>query len=425
MNHNQKRTLTQFCDVMLNRSVLGNQHTAIHKQEVVVKGNSYESIRNSDIRKTIEELGYPELTNPSDAELTYVNSVFQSKGWHDIDAVTYDIVRGIGADQFLQLDKRLKALTSKMDGVNAAGIYSLISELSKGVKDVAIEEVYENAINAKPTVLAWIMSIFDKDAKNRSIGSKLSNLHKSLKEKSGNVNALLDRLYDELKDQEKKQSDNIKSLESAFKSYYEVFIELRRQFALIVYLEHSYKAQLEKLKSDNVGVTDFMITKKIGDCESIFNDIINKRMLIQKSMSQFIVINIQNSSLVEVCKTLLKEIDNTRIHSFPMIRANLQTVYVAIEAERAMLGNDVVKTLEGDMAKVANYATTNVALKAATLSADMRLRDAVSVKDSVKGISDFINKMEAVKIESQNKMQLAHDTLIGAADELNNVLTIK
>lgn len=398
---------------MVNRSPASNQ---------VVPVNNYTSVRNDDIRKSLEAAGMTQLVNPNEMELTYVNSVFQSKGFHKIENVTYDAVNTIGKAEFEDLNRKMKEFTSKMGGVNTAGIFDLIDEVSKGVAETDLESIYMKAVNAKPTLWALFLSLFDKNAKGRSVQQKLKALGDTLGANGKSLEVKLTSIEQDLSKQKQMQEKNVKDLEKSFEIYYNSFIELRKQYALIVYLEHSYKAQLDKFKADNSGSTDLVISKELQDYEGRYQDIQNKRLIIHKSMLQLPIIVQQNTNLVTVIKTLMKEIDNTLVSSFPLIRGNLQTIGVSIMTQKAMLGNNNAKELEKNLALMANRVTGDLAVAGATLSADLRLQEAQTVETLVGGLKTLTQRLEAAKEESQQKMNDATGILTNATNELKDLL---
>lgn len=398
---------------MVNRSPASNQVTPV---------NNYTSVRNDDIRKSLEAAGMTQLVNPNEMELTYVNSVFQSKGFHKIENVTYDAVNTIGKAEFEDLNRKMKEFTSKMGGVNTAGIFDLIDEVSKGVAETDLESIYMKAVNAKPTLWALFLSLFDKNAKGRSIQQKLKALGDTLGANGKSLEVKLTSIEQDLSKQKQMQEKNVKDLEKSFEIYYNSFIELRKQYALIVYLEHSYKAQLDKFKADNSGSTDLVISKELQDYEGRYQDIQNKRLIIHKSMLQLPIIVQQNTNLVTVIKTLMKEIDNTLVSSFPLIRGNLQTIGVSIMTQKAMLGNNNAKELEKNLALMANRVTGDLAVAGATLSADLRLQEAQTVETLVGGLKTLTQRLEAAKEESQQKMNDATGILTNATNELKDLL---
>lgn len=398
---------------MVNRSPASNQ---------VAPVNNYTSVRNDDIRKSLEVAGMTQLVNPNEMELTYVNSVFQSKGFHKIENVTYDAVSAIGKAEFEDLNRKMKEFTSKMGGVNTAGIFDLIDEVSKGVAETDLESIYMKAVNAKPTLWALFLSLFDKNAKGRSVQQKLKALGDTLGANGKSLEVKLTSIEQDLYKQKQMQEKNVKDLEKSFEIYYNSFIELRKQYALIVYLEHSYKAQLDKFKVDNSGSTDLVISKELQDYEGRYQDIQNKRLIIHKSMLQLPIIVQQNTNLVTVIKTLMKEIDNTLVSSFPLIRGNLQTIGVSIMTQKAMLGNNNAKELEKNLALMANRVTGDLAVAGATLSADLRLQEAQTVETLVGGLKTLTQRLEAAKEESQQKMNDATGILTNATNELKDLL---
>lgn len=414
----------QLAGISVKPTVLSDRNNSKLRDQVneVKSPNMYAITRNDDIRKSIQLDGYDKIVNPNDMELTYVNSVFQNKGFHKIENITYDAVSNIGKAEFDDLNRKMKEFTSKMGGIETVGIYELIGELSKTVNATDLEGIYQRAVNAKPSILALFLSLFDKQARNKSINSRFAEIKETLKNNGKMLETKLTSIERDLTNQKNTQEKNIKDLEKAFDVYYNSFIELRKQFALIVYLEHSYKGQLEAFKNANNGSGDLVINKQLKDYEERLNDIQNKRLVIHKTMIQLPIIVEQNSNLVGVIKTLTKEIENTLLSSMPLIRGNVQTIGVCIMTQQAMLGNNAAKDLEESSALMASKVTGDLAVSGATLSADLRLREANTVKALVDGIKDVTQRLDVACTLSEQTMNNATSIITNATNELKDLL---
>lgn len=388
----------------------------------LVSKSNFEVSRNDDITTALTVSGFDSIMRPDENELTYVHSVFQSKGFHSIDSVTAESIDSIGRQDFIELNMKLKKFTDSMQGIKSAGLFGLIDDLSKEIQETDIEGIWNKAVNAKPTLLAYILSIFDRNAKKKSIGAKLNDLGVLLGAKSGSLKDKLQQIENDLVRQKKEQEDSVKVLEAAFEIYYKAFLELRKQFALIVYLEHTYKAQLEAYKSANAGNTDLVINKKLQDYERNFADIQNKRLLLHKSLLQLPITAQQSNNLIGVCKNLIKEVDNTVIISLPSIRASLVNVNAAIIAQKAMLGNESARALDENLAKLSSKVSADLAVKAELLSSESRLSEANAVASLVSDLRDLQSRMQVAKTQSQANIDNATGILTNATSELKQIL---
>lgn len=388
----------------------------------LVSKSNFEVSRNDDITTALTVSGFDSIMRPDENELTYVHSVFQSKGFHSIDSVTAESIDSIGRQDFIELNMKLKKFTDSMQGIKSAGLFGLIDDLSKEIQETDIEGIWNKAVNAKPTLLAYILSIFDRNAKKKSIGAKLNDLGVLLGAKSGSLKDKLQQIENDLVRQKKEQEDSVKVLEAAFEIYYKAFLELRKQFALIVYLEHTYKAQLEAYKSANAGNTDLVINKKLQDYERNFADIQNKRLLLHKSLLQLPITAQQSNNLIGVCKNLIKEVDNTVIISLPSIRASLVNVNAAIIAQKAMLGNESARALDENLAKLSSKVSADLAVKAELLSSESRLSEANAVASLVSDLRDLQSRMQVAKAQSQANIDNATGILTNATSELKQIL---
>ena len=411
---------TSLADRLKNVSTIDLNPT-VHP--VVV--SSYQQSRNSDIIAAMQGQGFDKLMIPTEAELTYVNSVFQNKGFHELDKVTFTAVQDIGKAEFADLNTKLKKFTSAMKGVDTAGMLGMLDDLSKDVQDVDLEGIWQKAVNAKVPLWVRFLAMFRPDYAKKRTGEMLTDLQQLLTGRSSALETKLTKIERDLTNQRDKQEKNIKTLESAFEVYYTSFQQLRKQFALAVYLEHSYKNQVENFKAANAGMlTELTVNKKMQDYERISDDIQNKRLILHKTLLQLPITVLQNTNLIKVCKTLMKESENTLASSFPMIRSNMMQIGTAIEAQKGMLSTEAAQKLEANSAAMATKVTQDLTIKAERMSSTARLREAENAGKLVAEWQQFNNHLATVKAESQQDYAKASAILVQATEDVKQMLEI-
>ncbi len=405
-----------------NQAVASAVVSGIADAAALSQKSNFQVARNDAIVQALTVGGFDSIMKPSDAELVYVDSVFQSKGFHTLDGVTSDAVDAIGRQEFVDLNNKLKRFTDSMQGVKTAGLFSLIDDLSKDIQETDIEGIWNKAVNAKPTLLAYILSIFDRNAKKKSISKKLQDIGVMLGAKSGNLKDKLAQIEKDLTAQKQEQEKSVKMLEDSFEIYYNAFLQLRKQFALIVYLEFTYQSMLEQYKKESGGSGDIVINKKLQEYERIFADIQNKRLLLHKTLLQLPLTAQQSNNLIGVCKGLIKEVDNTILVSLPSIRASLVNVSAAIQAEHAFLGNESAQKLEENLAKLSSKVSADLTVRATTLASSARLREANTVASLVSDLKDLTSRVDAAKAQSQADIASATNILTVATSDLKQIL---
>lgn len=405
-----------------NQAVASAVVSGIADAAALSQKSNFQVARNDAIVQALTVGGFDSIMKPSDAELVYVDSVFQSKGFHTLDGVTSDAVDAIGRQEFVDLNNKLKRFTDSMQGVKTAGLFSLIDDLSKDIQETDIEGIWNKAVNAKPTLLAYILSIFDRNAKKKSISKKLQDIGVMLGAKSGNLKDKLAQIEKDLTAQKQEQEKSVKMLEDSFEIYYNAFLQLRKQFALIVYLEFTYQSMLEQYKKESGGSGDLVINKKLQEYERIFADIQNKRLLLHKTLLQLPLTAQQSNNLIGVCKGLIKEVDNTILVSLPSIRASLVNVSAAIQAEHAFLGNESAQKLEENLAKLSSKVSADLTVRATTLASSARLREANTVASLVSDLKDLTSRVDAAKAQSQADIASATNILTVATSDLKQIL---
>lgn len=385
--------------------------------------STYQQTRNEDILAALQVHGFDKLMQPDNVELTYVNSVFQNKGFHKLENVTFAAVQEIGKSEFADLNTKLKKFTSAMNAVETVGMLDMLDDLSKDVQDLDLEGIWKKAVDAKAPFWIRLLALLRPSLLKKYTGEKLTDLQDLLSGKRNNLEVKLTQLERNLENQKKLQEKNILTLEESFKVYYNSFMQLRKQFALVVYLEWSYQRQLEAYKATHANnLSELTVHTNLQDYERIFDDIQNKRLILHKTLLQLPITVSQNNNLIKVCKSLMKEIDNTLSSSFPMIRSNMVQIGVAIMAEKAFLSNDAAQKLEQNSTAMATKVTNDLTIKAELLSSQARLREAENTQKLVAEVSQFKDRLVTVKAESQENYVKATEILKQATEDVKQLL---
>lgn len=395
------------------------------------KTSSIKPETNLAIKKSITEVvvhslesqGFNMLMKPSDKELQYVEAVFNNKQLMKIDNVTYPLVANIAKSEFNNLNTKLKEFTSKMTNIKTPGLFTLIDSLSQDINNANLEELWQKTVNAKPTLMAKVKSWFIPSARNESLNEQFKMIYKDLTTAGKGLEVKLGDIEKQLLVKKTEQENNIRSLETSFQLYYDAFQELRKEFALIVAIEETYKQNLEQFKlENNVGLQEVNINKQLKEYEEILKDIENKRLLIHGSLIKLPITVSQNSNLISVCKNLLKEIDNTLMGSFPTIRSNLIGLGVSLNAQQAMLGTESAKTLDRNLAKLSQKVNEDLLIKAEVFASESRLKDAETIKDMVDSLKGLNDRLLDAKNQSQTNIDQATQILNEASTDLVYIL---
>lgn len=383
---------------------------------------AYQEVRNQDIINAIAALGMGQnsIMQPDKLELAYVNSVFQNKGYHSIDNVTYDLVNKIADAEFDDLNKKLQVFTKAMGGIDTSGIFGLIDDLSKEVQATDLKGIWEKAVNHKPSLLVRFIALFNPHYLRTVKNNNLQKMQVLLTSKSGTLEVKLTTIQQDLEKHQRTQKSNLETLRKAFDVYFHAFVQLRKQFALVVYLEHSYKGQLEAFKQANSSViNDLKIDNRLKEYERVLSLIENKRLILWKSMLQLKTTSEQNQNLTTVVEVLLQDLENTIKHSFPSIRSNLVNVGISIQTQKAMLGANSTKELDANLALLASETTADLAIKGATLASESRLREANTMKILVDNLTVLTGSLQTAKQQSQQNIEQSTAVLRDCSVQMN------
>lgn len=376
----------------------------------------------SVIKDTLDNTEYTQALSISQEDHEFVLSEFTKKKFNNLANINYDTISTIANKEFNDLNEKLKAFTSQMDKVQTPGLFPMIDDLSKKLHDAELDNIWNKAVNAKPTLWAKFLNIFDKKSANISLNSKYEQLTTLVTQRSSGLESKITELEKELVKQENEQRINVKMLEYAYSMYYKTFLELRQQLIFIVFLEEYYKKHLEDL-SNVVNEDALVLQNELKDAETVLEDIQDKRLILHKTIVQLPITAQQNKNLVGVCKNLLKEIQNTRTSSFMSIRTNLVTLGTALKTQQALLTNQSAKDLEHNSSILASEISGNLAVKGVLLSSESRLKEVQTVQKLIENLERSSEALMEARQQSQLNIEEATATLLETTNKVKELIS--
>lgn len=363
-----------------------------------------------------------ELFAPTQEEIQHVSVLFKNRKLDNINVITYKVVSEIAKPEFVALNNQLKQFTSKISSIKAPGLFNLIDELSKGVNDADLEQIWERTVNAKPSLMARFLSVFNSKAIGTNLQTQYESVYKLLTERSKGLEVKLDSIQKQLVLQKHEQENNIAALTSSFEMYFNSFQNVRTEFIFTLYLEEFYKQEIEKFKLANPNLQDLQVSKQLSEYESVLGDIENKRLVLHGALIKFPIIVKQNENLINVSKNILKEIDNTLLNNFTSIRSNLMGLGISLNAQQALLGTNQAKLLDEQSSKLSSKIVGDLSVKAEKFASESRLREAENIKQLVGDIRLINDKVQQAKEENKADMAKAQEILNDATQELKQIL---
>lgn len=389
--------------------------------EVLTKDFVKDNIQKALEASLISNQSYA-IVAPTQEEIQHVSVLFKDRKLNNLEVISYKLVSDVGRKEFGDLNTKLKQFTSKMSLIKTPGLFTLIDELSKNVNDADLDSIWEKTVKAKPSVGARIKSWFNPSALSENLQSQYETVYKLLTERSKGLEVKLSGIESKLIQQKHEQENNIAALTSSFELYFNSFQDVRQQFIFILYLEEFYKQEFEKYKQDNAHEQNIHVTRKIGEYESILSDIENKRLVLHGALIKFPIIVKQNENLINVCKNILKEIDNTLMSNFTSIRSNLMGLGISLNAQQALLGTNSAKILDEQSSKLSMKINADLSVKAEKFAGESRLREAENIKALVDQIKDLNNNIVQAKEESRQNILKATDIMNETTNELKLIL---
>lgn len=376
----------------------------------------------NEVTIALQKSGMNQVVTLSPEDTAKVLAKFKKLGLDKVENLTYEHVSAIGKEEFTLLNSKLKEFTSRMTAVQTPGLFGLIDDLSKNIQDAELDAIWRKAVNAKPTLWARFLNVFNNKSSRESLNAQFVGLSTILDSRGKGLEKKLGEIEKELLKQQNEQLINIKTLETSFDLYYQSFLGLREQLVMVSYLEHYYTSYLDFLRSESTKANDLVINNQLRNAEEVHRDIQDKRLVIHKAMLQMPITTQQNANLVTVCKNLLKEIENTRLSSFPTIRSNLLGLGISLRTQQAMMTNDSAQELDRNLAKMAVKVSGDLTEKGVLLSSESRLREAETLKCLVEELKALEGRLLTAKEQSQTNMDQATHLLLESTTELKDVL---
>jgi hypothetical protein len=398
--------------------------TTVEDNVVAVKESSWTANRQQGIIESLKKQGTYDILLPKDNELKYADGVYVSSNLTNIDSVTEETVQNIGKKELENLNNSMKDFISGLNLISSenTGIYDLMTDLSKAVNPEELKDIWQKAVNAKPTILAMIIGIFNSPYKEKNVINQVNELSKIIDRKGKSVSGKIDGIENDLIKQKEVQKDNIKQLNKTFEIYYKAVKDLRLQYIIAMYIQYDFKKNLASYKNSNQDNQSIEFTKKISEYERIDSLIDNKCLLMQKSLMQILIAVKNNDNLIKVCYNLLSEIDNTITHSLPNIRSNIATIAVALRAERGLRENQAVQLLEDQQGAMATEITGALSVKAELLSGSNRKREASAMEKLVLEAERFDNEIKKAKEQKKKDIDESFKIMYNAQIKFNDLL---
>ncbi len=362
------------------------------------------------------------VVNPTEEEIQYALEEFKRSNLADVNSVNYEKVSNIGKKQLVDLNNRLKEFTTKMTGFKTPGLFGMIDELSKEIKDSDYPAIWQKAVNAKPTVWARFCNLFNSTSSRESLNSHFDTLTSFVEQRGATLETKLTGIEKQLIVQRNEQLLNIKTLETSFDLYLQTFMNLRKEFLVVCMLEHYYTSYVHQLGAETQQNTDLVLSNEFDASKEVLRDIGDKRMLMHKSLIQLPVTAQQSKNLVVVCKNLLKEIDNTIFHGFPIIRTNLAGLAVGLRTQQAILTNRSAQDLEHNTSMMAAEVSGDLAVKGELLSSESRKREAEGVAALVDKVIEVERRLTDARAQSATNLEDAKTSLLKTTETVKEAL---
>ena len=402
--------------------------SSVDTVDVLEKPTAVRVFKKDSVQIAVEQAlalqGTTELMNPTQEELQHVAVLFKDKKWDNINLITYPRVSEIARHEFSQLNRELEKFNSQVTKMKSPGLFLILDTLTKKVSEAELEQLWTKASTAKPTLRSRILSWFDPKYAVESLQKQYGSFSNRLIERSKGLEAALSDIETKLVQQKHEQQNNIKMLETSSEMYFLSFQEIRTQFVFTLYLEEFYKQEVQKYREENAHrLQDLHVIKQLAEYDSIQEDIENKRLVLHGSLLKFPITVKQNENLISVCKNIVKEIDNTLMSNFLSIRTSLSGLAICLNSQQAMLGTESAKTLDEQLSSLNMQINKDLTLKAATYSADARMREANQIKSLIQQLAGFSQEIVEAKEKNRTTIEEATRVLNESTQELNYLLS--
>lgn len=299
--------------------------------------------------------------------------------------LNYSIVGTIGKNEYNMIATKLSSLTATIDKMKTPGITFLLDELQKDLSNSELDALWNKACAVKPSIWSRIKSTFGSSkAEVFSVSSQHDSLFEQMKNNTGALNAKVDNLKKELYSKRSEQMVCIEILQEGFSVYLDQLTELATQYLVVSTLKERQQNYVNDYK--NLNALTPAEHKELINAESVLSSLINRELVIQKSITQVPIIVEQYRVMVDSCNNALQEIDNTLDGTFNSIRSNINTLAIAMKSQQALTSQEAIADLERKSTELSQKVVGDIAKKAATLSSDNRLKEANQLEQSIKSL---------------------------------------
>ena len=406
-------------------SVFGNK--PVKNQTTLVQDvkPSFTQQRNNLVIEALQQQGSYDLLKPTRQELSYVEGVYNSANFHNMNTISEDFASRFAEQEMKDMSTALSNFMRDMGLVTSdnASIAVLMDSLSKEANTKELEGIWQNAINAKPTLLAQMIGLFNSQYKKRSVINQVDKFSRIIDDKGQRIGNRIDNIEKDLISQQKAQKDHIRLLEGTFELYYNTFKKIREKFILINYIETNYRSQLDMFKKGDVSSIEAQ--KKLNQYERVLSLIENKRLLIHKSLMQIVFTVDNNDKLIKSCQNVLIDIDGILLHSLPNIKSNLITIAIALRTEKTLLENESITQFDNNQTILAKKVSSDLMVKTEELQGKKRLRDSEIMTELVAETKNLQERLKVAKENKQKDVDKATEMMNNASKELVKILSNK
>ena len=404
-------------------SVFGNK--PVKNQTTLVQDvkPSFTQQRNNLVVEALQKQGSFALLNPTQQELSYIEGVYNSTNFHNMDYLTEEYASRFAEKEMQDMSKSLSEFMRDMGLVASdnSSIAVLMDNLSKEANTKELEGIWQSAINAKPTLLAQMIGLFNSQYKKKNVINQVSKFSQIIDDKGQRIGNRIDNIEKDLINQQQAQKNHIKLLEGTFELYYQSFKKIREKFILINYIETNYRSQLEVFKKGEL--VSIEAQKKLNQYERILSLIENKRLLIHKSLMQIVFTVDNNDKLIKSCQNVLIDIDGILLHSLPNIKSNLITIAIALRTEKTLLENESITMFDSNQSILAKKVSSDLIIKTEELQGKKRLRDSEIMSELVLETKNLQERLKIAKENKQKDVDKATEMMNNASQELVKILS--
>lgn len=341
-----------------------------------------------------------------------------NKHYTDPSKIVYEDISNIAKSEFKTIKQQHSALTKTINVVEGAGLYHIMEELNKGLKDSELERLYHKACTIKPSFYSKVLSTIGIGSKYKteSLNKQYEILNSDVINKSVGLDSVLVKLEKDVLQKRSQAMTSLGHLKQGFSLYFDQLQLLSTQYLLCTLVLENYIKYLENLKTLN---NDNAVNRKvIIESEQYLNALYNKQATILNTIQLIPLRSEEYGHMIKAITNIIQEADCTLDSKFASIRNSLNSLSISIKAQQNLIGQQKTYDMERQLNLMTTKSVADLARKTSTLSSSNRLQESLDVREQLETLINIHAELKESEVTEREQYQQAISNM---ADNIRDI----